>query len=268
MLPSSMTSHNLPLQLTSFIGREREIAEVRRLLAMARLLTITGPGGCGKTRLAVQVAAAASSDYVDGMHFVSLAPITDPGLVASTIAQALGVREQGSQPLLDSLKDHLRDRQLLLLLDNFEQLVSAAPVVAELLVAAPRLHALVTSRAPLHLSGEHEFVVPPLSLPDLRDLPPLDRLTEYEAVRLFIERAQAVQSGFAITGENAATVAAICHQLDGLPLAIELAAGRSKLFSPQALLPRLKSRLKLLVGGGAGSAAAPADAARNHRLEL
>ncbi len=246
MVPSSVTPHNLPLQLTSFIGREREIAEVRRLLAMTRLLTLTGSGGCGKTRLAVQVAATASSDYADGVHFVSLAPITDPELVVSSIAQALGVREQGSRPLLDSLKNQLQDKQVLLLLDNFEQIVSAAPIVTELLVTAPRLKVLVTSRASLHLSGEHEFVVPPLSLPDLRDLPPLDRLTQIEAVRLFMERAQAVKSDFTIAGENAAAIAAICQQLDGLPLAIELAAGRSKLLPPQALLERLSQRLALL----------------------
>ncbi len=137
----------------------------------------------------------------------------------------------------------------MLLLDNFEQLVSAAPVVAELLAAAPHLHVLVTSRTALHLSGEHEFVVPPLPLPDLRDLPPLDRLAQSEAIRLFVERAQAVKSDFALTEENAAAIAAICHDLDGLPLAIELAAGRSKLLSPQVLLPRLRNRLKLLVGG-------------------
>jgi len=243
--------NNLPVQFTPFIGREQEVAAVQRLLCRkeVRLLTLTGPGGVGKTRLAVQVAATASSDYADGVHFVSLAPITDSELVVSTIAQALGVREQGSQPLLDSLKDHLGDRQLLLLLDNFEQIMSAAPVVVELLVVAPALKVLVTSRAPLHLSGEHELVVPPLSLPDMQDLPPLDRLTHFEAVRLFVERAQAVQSDFAITEENAAAIAAICHQLDSLPLAIELAAGRIKLFPPQALLPRLTNRLKLLVGG-------------------
>jgi predicted ATPase/DNA-binding CsgD family transcriptional regulator len=225
------------------------MTEVRRLLTMTRLLTLTGSGGSGKTRLAMQVAATASSDYANGVFFVSLAPITDPGLVVSTIAQALGVQEQGNRPLLDSLKDQLRDKQLLLLLDNFEQIISAAPIVVELLVVAPALKVLVTSRASLHLSGEHEFVVLPLAVPDPRNLPPLDRLTHFEAVRLFVERAQAVQSAFAITEENVAVIAAICHQVDGLPLAIELAAGRNKLFPPQALLSRLTNRLKMLVGG-------------------
>src|SRR5260370_22608243 len=249
MIPPSMISDNLPLQLTSFIGREREIATIMRLLAMTRLLTLTGAGGSGKTRLAVQVAATASSDYADGVHFVSLAPITEPELLVSTIAQALCVREQGNRPLLDGLQDLLREKQLLLLLDDFEQIISAAPIVVELLVGAPALKVLVTSWASLHLSGEHELEVPPLSLPDLRDLPPLDRLTQYGAVHLFIERAQAVQSDFALTVENATAIAAMCHQLDGLPLAIELAAGRIKLFPPQALLSRLTNRLKLLVGG-------------------
>ncbi|MFL5659644.1 MAG: tetratricopeptide repeat protein [Ktedonobacteraceae bacterium] len=244
------SQHTLPAPLTPLIGREREVAAVCALLSRpeVRLVTLIGTGGVGKTRLALGVAAA-SRDFADGICFVALAALTDPGLVASTIAQALGVREQGSRPLLDRLKDHLRDRQLLLLLDNFEQVVSAASVVTELLAAAPRLQVLVTSRASLHLSGEHEFVVPPLSLPDLRDLPPPDRLIQYGAIRLFVERAQAVQSAFALTAENDTAIAAICLQVDGLPLAIELAAGRSKLFSPQALLPRLKSRLKLLVGG-------------------
>ena len=249
MAPSSVTPHNLPLHLTSFVGREREIAEIKRLLTRARLLTLTGPGGCGKTRLAVQVAAAAGSDFKDGVHFVSLAPITDPELVVSSIAQALGVREQGSRPLLDGLGDSLREKHLLLLLDNFERLISAALVVTELLAAAPRLQVLVTSRESLHLSGEHEFVVPPLSLPDQQQIPPLDRLAQSEAVRLFVERVQTAQADFAMTEENSTAIAAICRQLDGLPLAIELAAGRSKLFSPQALLARLTNRLKLLVGG-------------------
>jgi predicted ATPase/class 3 adenylate cyclase/DNA-binding CsgD family transcriptional regulator/Tfp pilus assembly protein PilF len=243
--------HNLPIQPTLLLGREREVAAVTALLRRedVRLVTLTGTGGVGKTRLALEVAAAVNTDFADGICFVALAPLIDPGLVLSTIAQALGVREQGSRPLLACLQDHLREQHLLLLLDNFEQIVSAAPIVTALLAAAPRVHALVTSRAALHLSGEHEFVVPPLSLPDLRDLPPPDRLSEYGAVSLFIARAQAVHSAFALTAENAPFIAAICQQVDGLPLAIELAAGRSKLLSPQALLPRLQSRLTLLVGG-------------------
>src|SRR5215469_4197256 len=247
----SLPQSRLPTSLTPLVGREQEIAAVCALLwrPEVRLVTLTGTGGVGKTRLALEVAAAMNAAFADGICFVTLAALTDPELVLPTIAQSLGVREQGSRPLLDSLKDHLREQQLLLVLDNFEQVARAAPVVADLLAATPRLHVLVTSRASLHLSGEHEFVVPPLALPDVQNLPPFERLTEYESTRLFTERARAVQSGFALTEENAAAVAAICQQVDGLPLTIELAAGRTKLFSPQALLPRLKSRLKLLVGG-------------------
>jgi len=247
----SLPQSRLPAPLTPLVGREQETAAVCALLwrPEVRLVTLTGTGGVGKTRLALGVAAAVNSAFADGICFVTLAPLIDPELVLSTIAQALGVREQGSRPLLEGLQDHLREQQLLLLLDNFEQVVSAAPVVVELLVAAPHLRVLVTSRTSLHLSGEHEFVVPPLALPDLRNLPPPDRLLQYGAIRLFVARAQAAHSAFVMTGENATAIAAICQQVDGLPLAIELAAGRSKLFAPQALLSRLRNRLTLLVGG-------------------
>ena len=247
----SLPLSRLPTPLTPLVGREQEIAAVCALLwrPEVRFVTLTGTGGVGKTRLALGAAETASSAFADGACFVNLASLSDPGLVVSTIAQTLDVREHASQPLLERLQDSLRQQQELLLLDNFEHLVSVAPVVAELLAAAPALKVLVTSRASLHLSGEHEFVVPPLALPDLRNLPPPDRLIQYGAIRLFVERAQAVHAAFALTAENAPAVAAICHQVDGLPLGIELAARRSKLFSPQALLPRLKSRLHLLVGG-------------------
>jgi predicted ATPase len=187
--------------------------------------------------------------FPDGVYFAALAPISDPGLVVLTIAQALGVKEIGSQPLLETLKDYLREKQVLLLLDNFEQVLDAAPLVAELLAACPKLKALVTSREMLHLYGEHDFPVPPLALPDRAQLPPLDQLTQYEAVRLFIERAQAIKPDFQVTNANANAVAEICARLDGLPLAIELAAAWVRLFSPQGLLARLQHRLALLTGG-------------------
>jgi len=243
--------HNLPAQPTALISREAEVAAVCVLLRKpeVRLLTLTGPGGTGKTRLGLQIAAELLDDFRDGVFFVPLAPITDPTLVISAIAATLGVKEAGGQPLLEMLTTALRDKPLLLLLDNFEQVLAAAARIAELLAAAPHLKVLVTSREMLHIYGEREYPVPTLSLPDMRRLPPIARLTQYAAVRLFIERAQAVRPDFAVTTANAPAVAEICTRLDGLPLAIELAAARIKLFPPQSLLARLDNRLKLLTGG-------------------
>jgi predicted ATPase len=195
------------------------------------------------------MAADLIDDFADGAFFVPLAPISDPVLVAATIAQTLGVREAGGRSLLESLKDYLRDKQTLLLLDNFEQVISAAPLVAELLAGCPLLKILATSREVLRLSGEHEFPVPSLAVPDLQYLPAIAPLAQYAAVALFIQRALAVKPDFAVHNENAPAVAEICVRLDGLPLAIELAAARIKLLPPKALLARLGSRLELLRGG-------------------
>jgi len=240
--------NNLPLQPTPFIGREKEVAAIQQKLLRqdVRLVTLTGPGGVGKTRLALQAAAEASEHFVDGTWFVSLAPLTDPDLVIPTIAQTLDVRETGERSLLDQLKAFLRERQVLLLLDNFEQVASAATQIADLLGACPRLNVLVTSREALHVRAEQEFPVPALALPDPRHLPNLATLSQYDAVAIFIERAQAVQPDFQVTNTNAPAVAEICARLDGLPLAIELAAARIKLFPPKVLLTRLGQRLPLL----------------------
>ena len=228
---------NLPAQLTALIGRKRELLEVADLLkaSTTRLLTLTGTGGTGKTRLALEVAGRLVDDFGNGVLLVSLAPVGDPLLVGPTVAQTLGVMEAGGQPLEERLQDELRDRELLLLLDNFEHLVAAAPVVANLLVACPRLKVLVTSREALNLSGEQEYHLSPLSGQD--------------AAALFAERARTAQPGFVITPANAAAVADICARLDGLPLAIELAAARVKLLPPEALSVRLQRPLELLVGG-------------------
>jgi predicted ATPase len=243
---------NLPTQPTALIGREREIADVATLVHRAdvHLVTLSGPGGTGKTRLAFQVAAELLDDFADGVYFVDLAPITDPELVASAIAQTLGVKERGTRPLLEELKASLRERQLLLLLDNFEQVLDAASLIVALRAAAPDLKVLVTSRTVLHLSGEYEYAVPPLALPDRAHVPPVEGLTQYAAVRLFIARAQAAQASFIVTNATAPAIAEICHRLDGLPLAIVLAAARSKLFPPEALLARLaRGGLAMLSGG-------------------
>jgi predicted ATPase/class 3 adenylate cyclase len=243
--------HNLPAQPTPLIGREDEVRSVCELARRSniRLLTLSGPGGIGKTRLALQAAAELLDDFRDGIWFVALASLRDPQSVAAAVAQALGVKEDGDQSLVDLLKVYLREKHTLLLLDNFEHLAVAAPLVADLLAAAPDLKTIITSREVLHLYGEHEYAVPPLSIPDMRRLPPIERLTQYEAVRLFIERVQAVRPDFVVTADNAPAVAEICARLDGLPLAIELAAARCKLFPPHALLARLDKRLSLLTGG-------------------
>jgi predicted ATPase/class 3 adenylate cyclase len=240
---------NLPLQRTSFVGRAREVAEVTDILSQTRLLTLTGPGGTGKTRLALKVAADHLDRFSDGVFFVDLSPIADPSLVPSAIAQALVVRGEPGRDLLDMLADHLRDRQVLLVLDNSEQVIEAGLAVARLLDISPRLTVLVTSRIPLRISGETEYQVPPLAHPESAELPDLDLITSSEAVALFTERAAAVQPGFRITEENAVTVAEITARLDGLPLAIELAASRLNVLSPDALLARLGQRLSLLTGG-------------------
>ncbi len=238
--------NNLPLQLTSFVGRHEELAGVIDLLLRERLVTLTGPGGTGKTRLAIQAAAEVLGRFEDGAFFVDLAPITDPALVPGAIAETIGVRETPDVPLLDKLAEHLRDKELLLVLDNFEQVVNAAPAAERLLRDASRLRVLATSRVVLRIYGEQEFPVPPLALPDRAHLPGAEQLSQYEAVALFIDRARAAARTFRVTDENAPAVAEITTRLDGLPLAIELAASRVKVLPPEAILQRLERRLPLL----------------------
>ena len=242
---------NLPVLRERLVGREQDLASARRILLSDEvgLLTLTGAGGSGKTSLATNLAADVLDSFDDGAFFVSCAPIADPDLVAATIAQTLGLRDDGDRPVLERLLDYLRRRSLLLILDNFEQLLPAGPVVADLLAASPGLKVLVTSRAALKVRGEHELLVPPLALPDLRLLLDHDALAHNPSVALFVERARAVRSTFALTDNNAQTVAEIAVRLDGLPLAIELAAAHLRLFSPRELLTRLDHRLPLLTGG-------------------
>jgi predicted ATPase len=239
---------NLPRQLTSFIGRERELRDLKGLLERSRLLTLTGPGGSGKTRLGLQLAAEVAGGFPGGVYFVALAPVGNPDLVLSAIAQGLGLRDVGDRPLPDRLRSHLENARVLILLDNFEHLIAAAPVVAQMLQATVALRIVVTSRAPLHVTGEQEYEVPPLRVPDLQSTT-VAAVGGCESVRLFTERARAVWPGFVLDEENAALVAGIARRLDGLPLAVELAAARVKLLPLASLFARLEQSLPVLVGG-------------------
>ena len=240
---------SLPKPLTSFIGRERELAQATRLLQGSYLVTLTGPGGSGKTRLCIALAEAVARDYPDGVYFVPLAPVRDPGLVPSTIAQSIGLQDARDRPLMEHLVSQLAGRQVLIVLDNFEHLLAGAPVVTRLLQETGELRILVSSRSSLRVSGEQECPIPPLPVPDLGPCPTAASLAGCESVRLFAERAVAAVPGFMVTDANAASIAQITRRLDGLPLAIELAAARVKLLPPEVILPRLEHSLGLLTGG-------------------
>jgi predicted ATPase len=258
-LPEAPSRHlaprlnTLPSQPTVFIGREREVAAVKEMLLRedVRMVTLTGPGGIGKTRLALQVASEVSERFDGGICFIPLAAVTDALLIPSIVAQGLGIRETGRPVSIQSVKEYLQDSRsnLLLFFDNFEHMLAAAPVVAELITAVHKLRVLVTSRAPLHVYGEYEFPVPPLALPDLQSGTSREILSKNPTIALFMARAVAVKPNFELTEENAQAVATICTRLDGLPLAIELAAARIKLLSPSAMQLRLESSLQLLTGG-------------------
>lgn len=241
---------DLPEAPTPLIGREKELQEISTLLEKqeVRLVTLTGPGGVGKSRLGLEVARRLQSVFKDGVYFIPLSAVTDPNLVLPTIAKVLEIPETTTTPILETLKGHLEDKQILLLLDNFEQITSAAPALSELLADAPGLELLVTSRAPLRISAEYVCIVPPLTLPSI-GRSPLEAIRDTEAVQLFIDRAKAVKQEFELTVDNALAVAEICYRLDGLPLAIELAAARVPLLTPQAILKRLDKRFDLLRGG-------------------
>ena len=248
-IPSVAYDHNLPAPLTSFIGREQEVREIKNLLHNNRLLTLTGTGGSGKSRLALQVAADVIDQFLGGVFIIDLATIQDSQLVLSTIAGTLGIREVPGEPLIDTLKHNLIDKRMLLLLDNFEQIIDAAHFVSELLAASPHLKVLVTSREALTIYGEQVYHVPPMSIPDPEHLASTQRLLQYESIQLFYQRATAVKPDFTITDKNASAIAEICVRLDGLPLAIELAAARSNLYSPEMIQKRLDNRLAILSSG-------------------
>ncbi len=265
---------HLPAPATPLVGREEEVVELKRLLTPTpgpssspdeqyrqergqggevRLLTLTGVGGIGKTRLALEVAAELSDTFQDGVRFVDLSPLNTPNLIPSTIAQALGVRESAGRKHLDSLKEYLRERQMLLVLDNFEQVITGAAVLLELLAACARLQLLVTSREVLHLPLEQEFGVSPLALPNGHGAPSAESLAQYPSVELFVQRALAVRPDFALTDQNASWIAKICRALEGIPLAIELAAARVKALTVRQIAVRLHNRFRLLTGGEAAA---------------
>src|SRR5918994_226339 len=242
--------NNLPLELSSFVGREKELAEVKRLLADTRLLTLTGSGGCGKTRLALAAAGELSEGFEEGVWVVELAPLADPSLVAQAVGSTLGVREQPGRSLIEALSYYLRTRKVLLVLDNCEHLIDACAELAEaLLHSCPELRILATSREALGITGEFAWSVPSLSLPDLRRLPDTESLPRYESARLFVERVVAVKPDFALTELNAPSVAQICYRLDGIPLALELAAARVKVLPVEEIANRLDDCFRLLSAG-------------------
>ena len=242
--------NNLPAQLTSFIGRQKEMAEIKQLLAGTRLLTLTGSGGAGKTRLALQVGGDLLGEYVDGVWLVELAPLSDPLLIPQAIASALGLRDESQRPLLDTIREYLHSKEVLLLFDNCEHLIDASARHADtLLRSAPHLKILATSREPLAIAGETTYQVPSLRVPDPQTLPPVADLLEYEAIRLFVERAALALPGFALTAANAAAIAEICYRLDGIPLAIELAAARVRSLPVAQIRARLDDRFHLLTAG-------------------
>jgi predicted ATPase/DNA-binding XRE family transcriptional regulator len=247
---SSPPPHNLPLQLTSFIGRSKELADVELLLSASRLVTLTGPGGCGKTRLAIQMGMALVREYPDGVWLIELAPLADPALVPQTVGAVLGIREEGGRPILAMLTDSLLTKNLLLVLDNCEHLVAACAQLVEMLLhLCPNLHILATSREALGVAGETTFLVPPLSLPTASQSLAPETLIQSDAGRLFVERAAKALPGFAVTHQNASAVALVCRRLDGLPLAIELAAVRVKMLTVEQIVERLEDRFHLLTGG-------------------